>query len=356
VTLGVKSPGAGEVVWEPFRSQQPSYNPHTIVLGGSGSGKTETIKAFLSELNAAGVGCVVFDFKDDYVGSDMVAGLGANIHLAEDGLPINPMLPGIDPLTGRVDVKSHVFNIEGTLTKVYGLGPQQGAVLRAALLGLYDRCGFPSTPSVMDPALRIPAFEELRTELQRDDLRSDTADTLVSRLSPIFDLNLFSSERGHVDSLFSGINIIRFTRLPNEEVKKACAEIVLLGIYNEILRLGHAPSLRCLVVVDEAHRIAELDAVKLLLREARAYGVGVLLSSQQAKDFADDIYANADTIVGLKLNHPKDAERLGAILGGTQIAKELADQIRKLHPGEAFLKNSQYAPYVRLKVTRIADR
>jgi len=350
VRLGEK-PGGGLVCWEPFREGHPVYNPHTVVVGGSGSGKTETLKVFLSELRRSGVACLVFDFKDDYVQPAFVGQIGAAVHYAEDGLPLNPMVPGVDPLTSRSDVTSHVFNVEGTLTKVYGLGDQQAAALRAALFALYERAGFPRTPAVLPPDLSVPAFVEIRAELEHAGVGA-----LLSRLSPIFDLNLFPEGQGALRSLFSGAHVVRFTRLPNEEVKRACAEILLLGCYNEILRLGHLAGLRLALVIDEAHRIANLAAVKLLLREARAYGVAVFLSSQQARDFADDIYANADTLIGLKLNETRDAERLGALLAGSQQARELADSIRRLRPGQAYLKNNRFQPYVKLQIKPLSER
>ena len=123
-----------------------------------------------------------------------------------------------------------------------------------------------------------------------------------------------------------------------------------------MLRLGHCLGLRLALVVDEAHRIANLGAMSLLLREARAYGVAVLLSSQKAGDFSDDIYANADTLVGLKLNEIRDAERLGALLVGTAQARDMAQTIRRLKTGEALLKNIMYQPYVRLRIRPLGER
>jgi hypothetical protein len=351
ILLGEKTGGGGPVFWRPRKEGRQIYNPHTVIIGGSGSGKTETLKVFLSELHWAGVGCLVFDFKDDYVQPDFVSFLNATVHYAEEGLPVNPMVPGVDPLTGRIDITSHIFTIEGTLTKVYGLGDQQANALRQALFAVYERAGYLRTPGMPPPGLHAPSFSDIRAELEHAE-----ATSLLGRLQPIFDLNLFRPDRGGVSDLFKGLQVVRFTRLPGEEVKKACAEILLLGCYNEILRLGHSASLRLAVVIDEAHRIANLAAVSLLLREARAYGVGIFLSSQQARDFADDIYANADTLVGLKLNEPRDAERLGALLAGSARGRDLAEVIRHFQPGEAFVKNADYTPYVRLRITPLSQR
>jgi DNA helicase HerA-like ATPase len=241
--------------------------------------------------------------------------------------------------------------LEGTLTKVYNLGDQQANTLRQVLFGLYEGAGYSRSPAPPVTGAVPPTFEAIRAELQRAE-----ATSLLGRLSPIFDLNLFRPERGALGELFTGAHVLRFTRLPGEEVKKACAEIVLLSCYQEMLRLGHYRGVRLALVIDEAHRIANLAAVSLLLREARAYGVAVFLSSQQARDFAEDIYANAETLIGLKVNETNDTERLGALLGGKSQARELAETIRCFQPGEAFMKNSAYQPQVRFRVTRLADR
>lgn len=350
IYLGDKST-KDQVFWRPFLKTAPLNNPHTVVVGGSGSGKTETLKVFLHELNRQGIACIVFDFKDDYVNHDFTKAINAKIHLVEGGLPLNPMIPGVDPLTGFINLTNHVFNISGILAKVYGLGDQQEVSLRNAFFTVYENAGFQRASSSPNPDLKVPSFLDVRPILEGFE-----ADALINRLSPIFDLNLFPENHFPIKSFFSGVHVVRFTQLPNEEVKKACAEILLMGCYNEMLRLGHSKSLRLSFFVDEAHRIANLSTVGLLLREARAYGVSVFLSSQQARDFSDTVYSNADTLIGLKLNEPRDAERLGALLAGTPKAKEMAESIRALRPGQAFLKNNQFSPYVKFQIKRISDR
>ncbi len=104
--LGVK-PGGGTVHWRPFDPAKPLANPHAVIVGGSGYGKTETLKVFLSELRRAGVATLVFDFKDDYVQPEFVEQLGATVHYSEDGLPVNPMIPGVDPHPGTSAACSH---------------------------------------------------------------------------------------------------------------------------------------------------------------------------------------------------------------------------------------------------------
>ena len=60
--------------------------------------------------------------------------------------------------------------------------------------------------------------------------------------------------------------------------------------------------------IDEAHRTSYPGSpVDTLFREARKYGIGVILASQRATDFNEVLLSNAGTIITLKQNLMKDA-------------------------------------------------
>jgi DNA phosphorothioation-dependent restriction protein DptH len=146
------------------------------------------------------------------------------------------------------------------------------------------------------------------------------------------------------------------TQLPGEEIKKFAAEIVLRGIYSSLLQLGHSMSPRLAIVVDEAHRVANLEAVKKLLKEARAFGAAVFLSSQEARDFDDFVFANAGSLLSLKLSETTDSEIVAKLLGGSREAVVLADRLRNLPQFNVYWKNDQNTPYTRVRVTPFFER
>ena len=78
--------------------------------------------------------------------------------------------------------------------------------------------------------------------------------------------------------------------------------ILLQAIYSWLLRKGHTRRLRLMVVMDEAHKVAHLKAVRLLMREGRAYGVAMVLASQQPSDFDDLVFSNAGSLLVMKLS------------------------------------------------------
>ncbi len=339
VRLGL-DPRQQVISWDPFKPGAALNNGHVVVLGASGAGKTQVMKVFLDELCAQRVSALILDFKDDYVGVDFRAALGANLLEADAGLPINPLALVADPVSGRVNVRNKVYELSGILRKVYGLGDQQEANLRAAIFATYAAAGIARDATSVD-GLVVPAFADVGAHLTAT---GDAA--LVNRLSPMFDLSLFRGESDAFVDVLARPTVIRLAQLPTEQVKRAVAEIVLMSLYNTLVRLGHCHGVRLCVLVDEAHKIAKLDAMAILMKEARAYGVAVLLSSQEARDFDDAIFSNAGSLLVLKLSETRDSERVATMLGGAGEGKELGARIRALQPFRGFLKNDQLRPYV----------
>lgn len=342
VVLG-KGNGGMPVEWDPFHPKVRLTNSHVVILGASGAGKTQVTRAFLAELCDQGVSSLVLDFKDDYVDPAFLESLGARLLQADEGLPVNPLALTPDPVTEKVNPLTKVYEVAGVLSKVYRLGDQQEANLRNAIRAAYEDAGV-SMNSGEAGFQVVPSFDEVKTKLEEyGDQR------LLNRLSPLFDLGLFS---GGEDSLLRTLReptVIRLAHLPTEDVKRATAEIVLMGLYSTLLRMGQAQGIRLSVVVDEAHKIANLDAMKLLLKEARAYGASIILSSQEARDFDETVFSNAGSLLVLKLSETKDSERVAALLGGGD-PRALAERIRDLQQFQGFFRNDHHSPRAEVTV------
>ena len=344
------SGGKEEIWWDPSHPRTQLSNGHWVILGGSGAGKTQTIRALVSSLASQGVTPILLDFKDDFVDAEFLAEIGANLFEADDGLPFNPLEPKVDPMTGKIRIKSEVYGIAETLRKVHGLGDQQQVNLRKAIFEAYESFGISKDATKLKEGQELPNFDHVGEIVEHSD---DSA--LFNRLSPIFDLGLFNSGRGGIAELLGRPSVVRLSQLPGEEVKKAAGELLLRSFYNFMVRQGHSDQekqkLKYALVIDEAHKVANLASVKLLLKESRAYGVSVILSSQEARDFDEYVYANSGTLLSLKLSETNDSEKIAMLLAGAQDRYKLAQEIRALRPFEAFLRNDHYnSQYVRVKV------
>lgn len=349
VLLGASSDGH-EISWDPFHPAKRLNNAHMVVLGASGAGKTQVTRAIVHEFARLGGSSLIFDFKDDYVEREFRDSIGARMLEADEGLPVNPLALVPDPISGKIKVQNKIYEVAGILRKVYRLGDQQESKLRNAIGNAYQSAGIPLRGAVPD-GVEGPSFSMVAGFLE------DEGDAnLVNRLSPIFDLELFA---GKSDSLINYLHtptVIRLSTLPTEEAKRATAEVVLMSLYSTLLRLGHCTGTRLAIVVDEAHKIANLDAMNLLLKEGRSYGASILLSSQEARDFSDTVFSNAGSLLVLKLSETRDSERVANLLGTSGDAKTLSERIRGLPQFHGLFRNDQYHPYSAVKVVPHYER
>ncbi len=211
VEVGRRTDRPGAVTWEPYHPASRLNNAHVVILGSSGSGKTQTLKAFLYEAKRQGTPVLVLDFKDDYVDDGFLESIGASCYYAEDGLPVSPLKLEPDS-RGRISVHGQVFQLADTLKRVHGLGDIQVSKLRDALFGVYEAAGIPRDSTKLPEGCRQPAFNDLESFL---DLQGD--DRLSARLSPLFQLGLFDRGTLSLRELIGGSTVVRLTQLPGDQ-------------------------------------------------------------------------------------------------------------------------------------------
>jgi hypothetical protein len=69
---------------------------------------------------------------------------------------------------------------------------------------------------------------------------------------------------------------LKLNDLPNDEVKTALAEILIVQLHGHALRGDQPRRLTRLMVFDEAHRVKDSKRLEQLAREGRAFGVGIV--------------------------------------------------------------------------------
>jgi hypothetical protein len=101
-------------------------------------------------------------------------------------------------------------------------------------------------------------------------------------------------------------------------------------------------TIRYLVVVDEAHRVAPFRAVQTMIREGRSKGLAVVLATQGPLDLPDVVAHNAQTKICFGLPDATVATKAARKLQPDD--PRLAEQIRTLGKGEAFVSFAGEAP------------
>ena len=121
------------------------------------------------------------------------------------------MVPPVDPESGRANPMGHVHELANMIQRIYKLGDQQAFTLREAMKETYSIAGVGDRPFVPIEGQEYLPFEAIRDVLIREE-----ATSLLGRLSPIFDLGLFSrgDDTTSLNELLSTPTVIRLSQLP----------------------------------------------------------------------------------------------------------------------------------------------
>lgn len=297
ILLGTNLATSNPEYWSPLSLP----NPHMVIVGTSGMGKTETSRSVIHELSKRRISSIILDPHNEYASSAEVV-----IDIRE-GVSINPL-----ELLERSPLDT-TYEISSILRQIYGLGDQQESLLRKAIKKAYEDAKIDSK----DPKSwnkTPPTFFEIKENLlqfrEEDSQTRGIVDTLLNRLEPIFDIEIFSKETSvSFEQMTTKNTAIELKNLPTEQVKSAVSDFFLRRLWYYMTKLGQTNKLRFYAVIDEAHRLAhdEKSPIVQFLREARKYGVGVILASQTPRDFSEYIVANVGTFVCLKLPLESDA-------------------------------------------------
>jgi len=343
--------GADRDVWfDPQQPDQPLSNPHISISGETGSGKTQATKAILHDFLPQGLPALILDFKDDYSKSDYATAEGFVVHDASLGsLPFNPMIPPVDPESGRANPTSHIHSLAGMLQRIYKLGDQQAYQLREAMKETYAINGIGTRPFVPADGQQYLPFDAVRDVLVREE-----AHTLLGRLSPVFDLGLFSEGDAAttLNELLSEPTVIRLSQLPGDQVKNAVAEFFLMALYTFLIRRQHPHRLERLLVLDEAWRLVDSPFLEPLMREGRAFGLGVIIATQFPKDLPEAIAGSTATRLFFGQTKAEQVREIQKTLVGKtsgQEADHLGNLIRGLAPLECVMQNIHYRPWIKVK-------
>lgn len=330
------------VQYDPQSISDPLDNINVMVTGSSGTGKTQFLKYLICKLREQEKNVLVIDLKNDFASDDHFCRT-ANVQpvfTTFDGLPFNPLIPYpvSHPRTGEkfVQCAQYISGVSSVLRRTYGLGPQQQASVKNAIVEAFETQGIATSGSTRyDATLRFPDFSNVGDTLQESNVSA------YNRLDPLFTLGLFRREhRAHsFHDLVQGASILDLSQIPSDEIKNAIAQLIVLSAHSYYNTQQHSGVIRQFLIFDEGHRVLNSEFMLRLVRECRAYGVGTVLSSQYPSDFPAEISASMATKVihgnGRDSDKVKDIVQL---IGATGRESDVASLVRF----QAFVDNRHY--------------
>ena len=322
---------------------------HALVVGASGSGKTNTCQHLLLQLwNEYRIPWLVIEpsMKSEYrrlLRSNLADDLRIFTLGDESGVPfrLNPLevVPGIH-------VQTQIDGLLSLFGAAFGWVSPMPEVLSLAVHRLYLNCGWDlvqgthpkghaqdAQPTLSDLLQMIPAFvEELGYNAE---ISSTIRAGLITRLS-----SLISGGKGRMlnsgvsvpfDDLLSKPAILELAAIGNDEEKAFILGAILMRLAHYRQSAGLTDGrLQHVLLIEEAHRLLaampahsgsdmanpRAKAVETfcnLLAEVRAYGQGVVAAEQIPSKLVSDLLKN----VNLKIVHRLPAQEDRSLVGGT---------------------------------------
>jgi len=328
-------------------------NPHILIVGIPGMGKTTAVLNLAKTLANSGINPFVIDFHGDISRELQTFGgtNGCRVLNAAKGLPFNPLEVDKIRLTEERGWIVHCFEIAEILADIYpSFGELQIGILRDTLRQCYEAAGFLSSPHEST----APSFFEFwRCLLQKAETVRDIR-KITTRLESIFHLELFKEKPDETFSLaelLSQVTVLDLHRLEIEENQRVAAAFFLQRLYRDMFTHLETTRLRNAVILDEAHRVAQLSLIPKMMQECRKYGILFILSSQRVEDFDQGVLDSAGNHLYLRVNHP-DARRLAAYIGVGSRAGDYMQKLQNLPKYHALFRSEDYQPYVNLLLAR----
>jgi DNA phosphorothioation-dependent restriction protein DptH len=361
ILLGADAETGEEVSWNPDPSTGAA-NPHVLILGESGFGKTYTVASLSAELAQENIVSVVFDYGQGFSPATLPAEFVAatnplELHAGRDGVDINPLQIFPSDLHGPVNVAQRVAD---TFARVYKrMGVQQHAVIRQAVLEVMADAGI-----ILDAsdswAADLPAFGAVQAKLQAHasnpmNPQARFAASAASHISTIFVFNTFRQKGQKLSwsDILEGDNRTVIIQLKGMEhsLERAVTEFLLWNLIGFIEALGPGP-LRCFVILDEAHKLSfnPGSPVEKLLREGRKFGLGLILASQQPEDFSPVAFANTATKIVFQVGDERStiSRQLHRKIKNSHSFGEIYQLITKLPRGCAYVVTENVGRVVRI--------
>ncbi len=312
------------IYWIPENERNWNF----VIVGTSGTGKTQTVKAILSEFKKSKIPYIIFDFRKDFIllNGAQKSDFGRILDL--NNISINPLdLDVISP-------KDQKYQISDIINLVYNLGDLQLGIIRKAIKASYEQKGI-SEEDNKTWKIEPPTFTDLQINLEKlaekADSRTKTSiEGIFARLDPIFDYKIFSAKTNlPFKEILEENIVIDLGILPNENLKAIVCEFFLRKLRYYLNSLPESIYPKFYIIIDEAHRLKyeKNSSIGQFFKEARKYGVGILLSTQDPVDFTELVYNNLGGLMSLQLNEPKYAKKISEHLGGDIKWKEIKNDL-----------------------------
>jgi hypothetical protein len=286
-------------------------NPHVMIIGESGSGKTNLTVTYLTRsYTKFGIPFLILDWSGSYEHS----GIKVNTWHVPQNLKINPF-----PLRGmsierRCGVASELLQISLALTDL------QAQKVRETLGEMYNEGTEPTIRTLHDRLLQLAEkerYKEMKLQLRY----------ITNKLMEAFEIFGYEPQE-FWDNYDKTCNIVNMHGLTDIE-KKLVTHSVVQRIIEEF---QVQDKIKLYIALDDAYQAIvnygsrETNITKVV-REGRKYGFGLLISTQLLDDLPSAIVANTSVKFVLSYHEPMALRKIQEMLVLTEIEKKILHRL-----------------------------
>lgn len=307
-----------KVYWNPANLP----NGHIAIIGASGSGKTQTLKAIAYELSRffPSVKIITIDFHGDQELPGEVC------------YPLNMESPyGINPLVVDLDTKGggpslQAIAVATILKKALTMGVNQEGLIIDILTTCYKQRGIIQD----EPATwrrEPPTFADVREEIEsRIKSGCKESSKLALKLAAMFEYGIFTRPQPPLDAQIIRFDLSALGKVPG--LGAIAAEALIKQVMDAHRIMGEIKGKipRSYLFIDECKEAKDSKTLNLVFADGRKYGLGAAVGSQKRKDMSDDVIMNSSTKILLAV----DQTEVKRIAKDFRFAEGLVSQLQPL--------------------------
>ena len=377
-----------------FRLSTEAINSHIFVCGVTGSGKSNTIKHILTQLQSNPTldkhipFLVIEPAKSEYkhlIEGATLKAQGEEIKIKnlqifrpgvrDDALKLNPFVFDFSRSNHAITLTKHVDMLKTTFSSAFPMYGPMPYILEDALHRIYEDRGWDfdtecnkyfdtsDCPDYGHNSLLFPTMEDLRDKIDEvveeagyaKELDSNFKAALKTRIKNLtlgVKGKIFNS-RHAIDSktLFENPTIIELSHISDDAEKSFLMGLILNKLYHYRESQGDSGGeLKHVCIIEEAHRLlpnipldrgeeanAKGKAVETfvnMLAEIRSYGQGLIIADQIASKLHPDIVKNTNIKILQRTMDKEDRELIGNAIN---LDENQIRDIAELQTGEAIV-------------------